>query len=69
MTARMKNQLGFALLGAVLLAVGGSLMNSSESGYGTSSAIGSGLCLLGAIFLLVFGGGLILDLIRARDED
>ena len=67
MSARMKRQIGFCLLGAVTLFVGLGVAGADEDGYGLGAMLGNGMALVGGVLLVVFGLGLIADLIRSED--
>lgn len=71
MNARIKNQIGLALLGAVLFAIGLALKPDDEPfrSYGPADFFSSAFLLVGVGLLVTGGGALILGLIRARDDD
>lgn len=62
----MKRQLGFALLGALAVAVGAAI-NGDAGDAGAGGALGASVALVGAAVLLTGLLGLILDLIRSED--
>lgn len=67
MNARMKQQLGQALLGAVLV-VTGVVLRPDEMGNELVRLVSGAVTLCGAVLLLVGLAGLIHDLLKAKDE-
>lgn len=63
----MKRQIGFCLLGIATLFVGLGVAGADEDGYGAGAAIGNGVAMVGGALFVIFGLGLIFDLIRSED--
>lgn len=69
MGARMKRQIGYALLGGLMLVIGLGLNDGDRDGadIGVVGVIGGCIALAGGVVLLTGLGGLIADLIRSED--